>query len=89
MGMISIQQDFLPVFEPNDYFWENHWIKEGENKEQKWEAFARVTRQIMAEHGGYELSELSLDDKLVYKTELFKLHDGNMQKLKMSKLNSY
>ena len=71
--MIGIKQDCLPVFTPNDYFWENHWRKEGEDKEEKWEAFARVVRQIMAEHGGYKLSDLTMDDKLVYKSELKKL----------------
>lgn len=36
----------MPVFAPNDFFWQNHW-KEGE--EQKWEAFARVVREIIAD----------------------------------------
>lgn len=29
----------LPVFEPNEYFWQHHWQ---EGKEEKWEAYARV-----------------------------------------------
>jgi hypothetical protein len=48
IGMaIAIKQQVieLPVFEPNDYFWKHHWQ---EGKEEKWEAFARVVRQIMA-----------------------------------------
>jgi len=32
----AVRKD-LPVFEPNNYFWQHHW-KEG--KEEKWEAFA-------------------------------------------------
>ena len=40
-GYITITADYLPNFEPNDYFWKHHWQ---EGKEEKWEAFARVTR---------------------------------------------
>lgn len=54
----------LPVFEPNEYFWKNHWQ---EGKEEKWEAYARVIREIMCEVGGLKPSELSLEDKLDYK----------------------
>ena len=24
-GAVSVNMDILPVFAPNDYFWENHW----------------------------------------------------------------
>ena len=54
----------LPNFEPNDYFWKNHWQ---EGKEEKWEAFARAMREIMADVGGFKLSELSMEHKLEYK----------------------
>jgi len=59
---------YLPVFTPNDYFWENHWQKD---KEEKWEAFARVVREIIAmEHGSIELSSQRMEDKLEFKKEL-------------------
>ena len=48
-GYIIVNVDVLPVFEPNEYFWKNHWL---EGKEENWEAFARVTRDIIAKHGG-------------------------------------
>ena len=34
----------LPDFKPNEYFWKHH-LKEGE---EKWECFARCTKEIMA-----------------------------------------
>lgn len=40
-GFLYVEQDRLPVFCPNDYFWEHHWNKD---KEEKWEAYARVMR---------------------------------------------
>jgi hypothetical protein len=60
-GYIIVNVDVLPVFEPNEYFWKNHWQ---EGKEEKWEAFARVTRNIIAKHGGYGLSDCTMEDKL-------------------------
>ena len=36
----------MPIFEPNDYFWINHWNAESE---EKWEAYARVIRTLIAE----------------------------------------
>jgi hypothetical protein len=53
----------LPVFEPNDYFWKNHW----DGKEEKWLAYARAIRSIIAEVGGYELSDVKMEDKFEYK----------------------
>lgn len=43
----------LPVFKPNEYFFKNH-VKEGE---EKWMAYMRVIREIMAENLGFKLSE--------------------------------
>lgn len=40
----------MPVFEPNDYFWNNHW---DESKEERWEAFARVVRKLMIQKGDF------------------------------------
>lgn len=37
----------MPVFAPNEYFWQNHW----DGEEDKWCAYARVVRQIIAEQG--------------------------------------
>ena len=65
--MLTVNVDTLPVFAPNDYFWEHHWNREGNNKEEKWEAYARVLRQIMSDHGQFPLSDLTMDDKLAYK----------------------
>ena len=28
----------MPVFKPNQYFWDNHW----DGKEEKWALYARV-----------------------------------------------
>ena len=74
IGAITVDMDILPVFAPNDYFWENHWQKD---KEEKWEAYARVMREIMASHGGFPESELMLDDKLAYKAELKRMSGGD------------
>lgn len=43
----------LPVFEPNEFFWKNHWQ---EGKEEKWMAYARAIQTIMCEVGGLKLS---------------------------------
>ena len=66
-GPMTVNVDVLPVFEPNDFFWKNHWR---EGQEEKWEAFARVTRDIISSHGGFGQCELKMDDKLAYKQAL-------------------
>jgi len=38
----------MPVFEPNEYFWANHW----DGKEEKWQAYARAVRQVMMDASG-------------------------------------
>ena len=43
----KVTVNFLPVFEPNDFFWEKHW----DGKEPKWIAYARAVRLIMADFG--------------------------------------
>ena len=60
-GQINILK--LPIFSPNDYFWQHHW----DGKEPKWECFANAVRTIMAEAGELGLSEGCMEDKLVYK----------------------
>lgn len=57
----------MPVFEPNDYFFEHHQ-RDGE---EKWQTYARVIRDIMAEVGGLEKSDLSIEDKFEYKKLLY------------------
>ena len=44
----------MPVFAPNDYFWNKYW--DGKNEEEKWEVFAKAVRQVMAKTGGFALS---------------------------------
>lgn len=67
---MRVKVDYLPVFKPNEFFWEHHWKKD--SGEEKWEAFARVTREIMAKEGGFGLSELRMEDKNRAKDELKK-----------------
>ena len=62
-GYIKVKVDVLPVFLPNEYFWKHHWQ---EGKEEKWEAFARVTREIIAKQGGFKLSECTMEDKFAF-----------------------
>jgi hypothetical protein len=54
----------LPVFEPNDFFWKNHWQ---EGKEEKWEAFARAVQTVMAEASGLKVSNCTIEDKNEYR----------------------
>ena len=53
----------MPDFKPNEYFWQNHW----DGKEEKWVAFARAVRILMAETGGLKLSDCTIEDKMEYK----------------------
>ena len=43
-------------------------VKEGE---EKWQTFARVIRDIMAEVGNLEKSDLSIEDKFEYKRQVY------------------
>jgi hypothetical protein len=61
--VITSKIDALPVFEPNDYFWNNHW----DGVEEKWVAYARTIRKIIAEQGNFELWDNCMEDKLEYK----------------------
>lgn len=60
---MTLDEIELPVFAPNEFFWKHHWQ---EGKEEKWEAFARVVREIMGEVAGLKLSDLSMQDKFDY-----------------------
>jgi len=71
---ITVRVDVLPVFTPNEYFWKHHWL---EGKEEKWEAYARAVRQIMAQHGGFKLSDLTMEDKFKYKAAIKEAYKKN------------
>lgn len=53
----------MPVFAPNEYFWRHHW----DSKEEKWVAYARAVRELMSAQGKFGLSDLSMEDKLIFK----------------------
>lgn len=61
----------MPVFAPNDYFWKKHW----DGKENKADLYGETLRKIMAETGGFKLSDSTVDDKL----ELKKLLKGRVE----------
>ena len=53
---LSVNENFeMPVFAPNDYFWNKYW--DGKDESKKWEVFAEAVREAMAECGGYKLSD--------------------------------
>lgn len=54
LGVITLTE--MPVFAPNDYFWKHHWNKD---KEEKWEAYARAVRTIIAKQGGFKELDIS------------------------------
>lgn len=58
----------MPVFEPNEYFWANHW----DGKEERWVAYARAIRKIIARQGNFELSDLRMEDKFEFKNAMRK-----------------
>jgi len=76
-GWLNCKQSVLPTFCPNDYFWEHHWNKD---KEEKHEAFARVMREIIANHIGYKTCEMNQDDKAIYVSELKNIASGGKTK---------
>ena len=41
----------MPVFAPNEYFWNKYW--DGKDPNKKWEVYAEAVREAMAEVGGY------------------------------------
>lgn len=63
----------LPVFTPNDYFFENHQKK----GEQKWETYARVVREIMAKAGNLKISDKCVEDKYAFKDIIYPENAGN------------
>lgn len=57
----------LPIFRPNDYFWENH-VQEGE---ERWQAYRRVMQEILSFYSGLPISDSSIDEKYEYKKLLY------------------
>jgi Na+-transporting NADH:ubiquinone oxidoreductase subunit NqrB len=53
----------MPIFRPNEYFWEHHW----DGKEEKWMAFARAVQNIIARELDVPTSESSLREKFEFK----------------------
>mmetsp|Transcript_27362 Transcript_27362/g.41614 ORF Transcript_27362/g.41614 Transcript_27362/m.41614 type:complete len:146 (-) Transcript_27362:55-492(-) len=41
----------LPIFTPNEYFWEHHW-KPNQEKETKVDTYMRVVREIVLKYSG-------------------------------------
>ena len=64
---LKVNIKMLPVFEPNDYFFKNQ-LKDGE---ERWEAYARDIRTIMADNSHLTLSNDNIEDKYEYKKLLF------------------
>jgi len=62
-GFFKYTINEMPVFEPNEYFWKNHW----DGKEEKWKAYARTMRQIIADEANLKLSSCTQADKVHYK----------------------
>jgi len=48
-GFTMVTYHEMPDFKPNEYFWKHHW----DGKEEKWLAYARAVRTLMAEAGGF------------------------------------
>lgn len=63
----------MPVFKPNEWFFEHHQ-KEGE---ERWETYARVIRDIISENGNIEIAkhddgtEIDIREKSEYKELLW------------------
>ena len=63
---VTIHIKELPVFKPNEYYWKNH-SQEGK---QRWQIYAETMRKILSDLDGYKLSDMAMEDKLVYRSML-------------------
>ena len=63
----TLQMNELPVFRPNEYFFQHHQ-QEGE---EKWQTYERVIRGLISEHSGLPLSDAVIEDKFEYKQALY------------------
>lgn len=52
----------LPVFRPNEFFFKNHQRE----KEERWETYARVVRDLMSEASGIPTLDVDIEDKFEY-----------------------
>lgn len=57
----------LPIFRPNEYFFENHQ----QTGEERWQTYMRVIRGLMSEVSGIPLIEVGIEDKFEYKGILY------------------
>jgi hypothetical protein len=58
--------NFLPVFEPNEYFWKHHW-EPNQEKEKKYHTYSRVVREIMINNSKMkDGSQWSNEDRVAY-----------------------
>ena len=57
----------LPTFKPNEFFFNRY----GMSGEEKWETYARVVREIMAENSHLKMSDKTIEDKFEYRKLLF------------------
>ena len=55
----------LPVFEPNEFFWNKYW--DGKNEDDKWKVYARAVQEMYSEVGGLKMSDSVQEDKEAYK----------------------
>jgi len=59
--------NFLPVFEPNEYFWKHHWEPNQEKEKTKHKTYARVIREIMINNSKLKDGiKWSLADRVTY-----------------------
>jgi len=75
---VNLHLKEFPTFEPNEYFWKTHW--DATSGEERWEAYARVMREIVASGHNFALSNLAMEDKLYYK-KLIKGHTDTKKTL--------
>ena len=62
-GVNFVHLNEMPVFCPNEYFWKHHW----DGKEEKWMCYARAMQHIIADAGGMQVSNSSVNEKLQYR----------------------
>lgn len=55
----SLEVTELPIFEPNDYLYENH----GKPGEERWQTYANAVRAVLADVSGLPTSEATLANK--------------------------
>jgi hypothetical protein len=74
----------LPVFQPNEYFFEHHQ----QPGEKQWETYRRVMREIMAEYGDYKLTDVTIEDKFKFREIIYPPKGKKEEKPQESKLKA-